>query len=90
MGYQEVARDPLFTPGRRKLLKKDVPRCASCEEGAARGYDGTLGAYAAAPSSSKEGGSSGSSGGGSGVGGVGGSKGGAGVFDWSQLGGPGE
>ncbi len=89
LGYTEVGRDPMFTPNRRCLMRKDVEalRCTpkSSSYGnlslASRLSSGGGGSgRGAASEGSRSGGARGGGGGGGG-----GSGGGAGVFVWSDV-----
>ncbi|KAL4439267.1 hypothetical protein ABPG77_004169 [Micractinium sp. CCAP 211/92] len=88
LGYTEVGRDPMFTPNRRCLMRKDVEalRCTpksssygnlSLASRLSSGGGGSGGG--AASEGSRSGGARGGGGGG------GGSGGGAGVFVWSDV-----
>lgn len=84
-GYAEVGRDPAFTPNRRCLMRKDVPRCQTQAAAAAPGSGSSSRTLVRRPSSSgtDSGGSEASGSGGAEAAQQLGSSGG--VFMWSDL-----
>ncbi|KAL4858893.1 N-alpha-acetyltransferase [Chlorella vulgaris] len=77
MGFVEVARDPPFSPGRRLLMRKDVPPCRSGGLGSAQQHS-QAGAGGSASSGVATNGGSSSSGGVD-------TPSQGGVYDWTRL-----
>ncbi|EFN55373.1 hypothetical protein CHLNCDRAFT_134424 [Chlorella variabilis] len=85
MGYQEVRRDPMFSPNRRCLMRKDVPACGSIV-GSRDGCTSSGASSGAFGATNGGGGGGGGGGGASGAtGGSGGAKSRGGTYDWSHL-----
>jgi ribosomal protein S18 acetylase RimI-like enzyme len=78
MGYVEVARDPPFSPGRRLLMRKDVPPCRSGGLGSAQQHSQAGSGGSASSAIATNGGSSSSSGGVD-------TPSQGGVYDWTRL-----